>query len=230
MKREHLTFNKAKLSVWEAMEKLDSLIDDSDPDAEFPQIYHALQTAETLRQQYPDQDWLHLIGLIHDLGKVLALPDFGELPQWNVVGDTFPVGCQYSSKICMPQFFPGNPDSNNPLYTSQYGVYSPNCGLDNIHLSWGHDEYLYAVCVHNGCTLPLTALKIIRYHSFYSWHLEGQYHYLMDQSDREALPWVQRFQKADLYSKADGLPDPVQLKPYYNDLVTKYFPNPVLNW
>ena len=33
-----------------------------------------------------------LLGFIHDLGKILLLPEYGQLPQWSVVGDTFPVG------------------------------------------------------------------------------------------------------------------------------------------
>jgi hypothetical protein len=40
----------------------------------------------------------HLTGLIHDLGKILAHPEFGSEPQWAVVGDTFPVGCAFSDK------------------------------------------------------------------------------------------------------------------------------------
>lgn len=34
-----------------------------------------------------------------DLGKVLLLPRFGELPQWAVVGDTYPVGCAFHESI-----------------------------------------------------------------------------------------------------------------------------------
>lgn len=34
-----------------------------------------------------------------DLGKVLLHPSFGELPQWAVVGDTFPVGCAFDKSI-----------------------------------------------------------------------------------------------------------------------------------
>ena len=34
-----------------------------------------------------------------DLGKVLLLPSFGELPQWAVVGDTYPVGCAFDESI-----------------------------------------------------------------------------------------------------------------------------------
>ncbi len=70
-----------------ALEKLNDLIDESDPDNSIPNIVHAFQTAERIRQEYPNDDWFHLTGLIHDLGKVMA---FYDQPQWAVVGDTFP--------------------------------------------------------------------------------------------------------------------------------------------
>jgi inositol oxygenase len=38
------------MGVWEALERLDTLVDDSDPDLALPQIVHALQTAEAIRQ------------------------------------------------------------------------------------------------------------------------------------------------------------------------------------
>lgn len=28
---------------------------------------------------------------------------------------------------------------------TENGIYEPGCGLDNVLLSWGHDEYLYNV-------------------------------------------------------------------------------------
>ncbi|NXT58693.1 MIOX oxygenase, partial [Pluvianellus socialis] len=68
-----------KMSVMEALELLDQLVDESDPDVDFPNSYHAYQTAEGIRRAHPDKgraDWFHLVGLLHDLGKVLAL--FGE--------------------------------------------------------------------------------------------------------------------------------------------------------
>jgi len=52
----------------------------------------------------------------------------------------------------------------------------------------------------------------------------------MTKEDHETLRWVQRFNEGDLYSKKEELPDVVALKPYYQALVAKYFPNPVLNW
>jgi len=230
MKQEHLKFDKGKLSVWEVIDKLDALVDESDPDADFPQIFHACQTAEALRKSWPELDWLHLVGLLHDLGKILALPEYGNLPQWSVVGDTFPVGCRFSNKICLPEYFVDNPDSHDPRYNTQYGIYSEGCGIDNLHISWGHDEYLYQVLVHNKCKIPVEGLKAIRYHSFYAWHTGGDYRYFMNEEDHKTLQWVLNFNTGDLYSKTRDLPDPTQLKSYYESLVEKYFPNPVLEW
>ncbi len=62
-----------------------------------------------------------------------------------MVGDTFPVGCRYSEKIVFHGFFRDNPDWNVPELQSRCGIYEPGCGLDRVHLSWGHDEYLYHV-------------------------------------------------------------------------------------
>ena len=81
---------------------------------------------------------MQVTGLVHDLGKLLFF--FGSQGQWDVVGDTFVVGCKFSDKIIYPETFKNNPDSKDPVYSTEYGVYRPNCGLDNVLLSWGHDE------------------------------------------------------------------------------------------
>jgi len=160
-KQEFKQFNKKQMTFWEAVEFLNSLVDDSDPDIDLNQTQHLLQTSEAIRADgHPD--WFILTGFIHDLGKVLCL--FGE-PQWAVVGDTFPVGCRFSDKIVCPDFFQDNPDSTDPRFNSEYGVYEANCGLDNMHMSWGHDEYLYQIFKEY---LPEPSLYMIRYHSFYA--------------------------------------------------------------
>jgi inositol oxygenase len=41
-------------------------------------------------------------------------------------------------------------------------MYEPNCGLDNLMMSWGHDEYLYRMLKFNGAKLPDEALYMIR--------------------------------------------------------------------
>src|SRR5262245_7270072 len=140
-KRQYLALDKRRMGVWEAMEFLNTLVDDSDPDTDLTQIEHLLQTAEAVRRDGHPR-WFGLTGLIHDLGKILCL--YGE-PQWAVVGDTFPVGCAYSDKVVFPEFFAANPDSQVPEYQTASGVYEEGCGLDQVDLSWGHDEYLYHV-------------------------------------------------------------------------------------
>jgi len=217
-KQEFKQFNKKKMTFWESVEFLNTLVDDSDPDIDLNQTQHLLQTSEAIRTDgHPD--WFILTGFIHDLGKVLCL--FGE-PQWAVVGDTFPVGCKFSDKIVYPEFFLDNPDSTDPRFNSEYGVYEPNCGLDNVHMSWGHDEYLYQVFKEY---LPEPSQYMIRYHSFYAQHRENAYDHLMNQQDHKMFKWVQMFNPYDLYSKSPVAPDVNALRPYYEELASKYLPD-----
>lgn len=214
---DFLKFNKREMPIWDAFQFLNQLVDDSDPDTSLDQFQHLLQTSEAIRADgHPD--WMVLVGLMHDMGKVLCL--FGE-PQWAVVGDTFPVGCAHSDKIVYPEFFRQNPDSNNAELNSKLGVYKQNCGLRNVTMSWGHDEYVYQMMKDS---LPESALYMLRYHSFYAWHREGAYEYLLDDHDREMLKWVQLFNPYDLYSKVPTPPDWKVLRPYYEGLVAKYLP------
>jgi len=96
-KEEYYSFNHGKYTILELFRYSDEIIDESDPDLSLSQLQHALQTAERARELYPsaEYEWLWLAALIHDLGKVLVR--FG-MPQWAVVGDTFPVGCRFESK------------------------------------------------------------------------------------------------------------------------------------
>lgn len=220
------TKTRARMTVWEGLEKLNKLLDDSDPDTELSQIDHALQTAEAIRRDNKPR-WFQLVGLIHDLGKLLYF--FDSRGQWDVVGDTFPVGCKFLRKIIFPDSFKGNPDILNPLYNTKYGIYSKNCGLDKVMLSWGHDEYMYHVAKTNS-TLPKEALAMIRYHSFYPWHHEDAYTYLMDDHDKEMLKAVKTFNTYDLYSKTDKQYDVEDIKQYYLDLIDEFFPNQIIDF
>ena len=216
-KKEFLALDKKRMGAWEAAEYLNTLVDDSDPDTDLSQLQHLLQTSEAIRADgHPD--WFVLAGFLHDLGKVLCL--FGE-PQWAVVGDTYPVGCRYSDKVVFPEFFEGNPDFRNARYQTETGVYEEGVGLDNVHLSWGHDEYIYNVVKDY---LPEEALYMLRYHSFYAAHREGAYSHLMNDRDREMFEWVRKFNPYDLYSKSPVPPDADALRPYYEDLIARYLP------
>jgi inositol oxygenase len=221
-KAEYLSLDRKTMGIWEAMEFLNNLVDDSDPDTDFTQIEHLMQTSEAIRADGHPR-WFILTGLIHDLGKILCL--WGE-PQWAVVGDTFPVGCAYSDKVVFPEFFALNPDSKVPEYQTPNGVYEAGCGLNNVHLSWGHDEYLSQVVKDY---MPEESIYMIRYHSFYACHREGAYTHLMNDRDREMFDWVRKFNPYDLYSKTPVRPDVAGLRPYYEELIAEFFP-PTLRW
>lgn len=221
-KAEYGKLNRKQMGVWEAIEWLNTLVDDSDPDLALPQTIHALQTAEAIRQDGHPR-WFILAGLIHDMGKMLC---FFDEPQWAVVGDTFPVGCAFSDKIVYHELFAANPDTQHPIYSTPNGIYEPGCGLDNVHISWGHDEYLYQVVKDY---LPQEALWMIRYHSCYPIHREGAYTNLLSEGDQELLKWVRAFNPYDLYSKCEILPNEQELRPYYEDLIAEFFPAKI-NW
>ncbi len=216
-KAEFGGLTRGEKSIWEMAEYLNTLVDDSDPDTDLTQIEHLLQTSEAIRKDGHPR-WFVLAGFVHDLGKVLCL--YGE-PQSAVVGDTFPVGCAYSDQIVFPEFFDQNPDSRVPEYQTEYGIYSPHCGLDKVHLSWGHDEYIYTATRKY---LPEPAQYMLRYHSFYPAHKHGAYRHLMNDHDERMFEYVRQFNPYDLYSKGRERPDWKEIRPYYEDLVAEFFP------
>ena len=215
--KQYFGLERGLKTVWEAAEYLNTLVDDSDPDTDLTQIEHLLQTSEAIRRDGHPR-WMVLVGFVHDLGKCLCL--YGE-PQWGVVGDTFPVGCAWSDQIVFPEYFNANPDRNVPEYQTKYGIYEPGCGLDKLHLSFGHDGYIAEVMKPY---LPDEALYMLRYHSFYPWHRQNAYKYFENERDKAMLEWVRKFNPYDLYSKGHTKPNLKELKPFYDDLFAEFLP------
>ena len=221
---ESLTNRVMKMS--EALSIMDNFVDPSDPDVSNENSIHAYQTAERIRKAVPNDYELQLCGLIHDVGKVLF--SFGE-PSWAVVGDTFAVGCEFPKSIVYHDTMRENLDYFNPLYKTKYGIYRANCGIENLMLSFGHDEYLYRVLQKNtNHKFSKKYANIIRFHSFYPWHTGGEYKHLEIESDSEIKTNVLDFNQYDLYSKQDtefvltnGIKD------YYAQLLNTYFPEPL---
>ena len=139
-----------------------------------------------MREAYPDRPWLHLTGLIHDLGKVMSV--WGEV-QYAVTGDTYPVGCKPVESIVYGiKSFGGNSDMKNPVYQTKLGIYKEHCGLDKLLMTWSHDEYMYQVLKHHPtCSIPEEALYAIRFHSFYPYHTSREYLYFENENDKKML-------------------------------------------
>lgn len=221
---------RGSMDIWNIYEYLKTKKDDTDPDTDDVQIYHALQTAEAIRSQFPHDKykWFHLTGFLHDFGKLLGL---WEKHDWAIAGDTFPVGCQFSEANIFYEYFKENLDFYNPKFNTLYGIYKSGCGFDNITMAWGHDEYWAKIMEinQNKHRLPALSSYIIRYHSFYPWHQIQAYSHLASDFDRKNLEWLMAHQKCDLYSKSDANLDRIEENlPYYKDLVKYFFSNTML--
>ena len=219
---------KIEMSMVQALKAMDSFVDPSDPDTHSENSIHAYQTAERIRKKYPDDHELQICGLIHDLGKILFM--FNE-PSLAVVGDTYVVGCKFPESIVYFDTMKENPDFDHPIYSTEYGVYERGCGIKQLKLSFGHDEYLYQVLQHNTChKLSDKYHNIIRFHSFYPWHTGKDYIHFMKPGDEIIMQDVLDFNEYDLYSKTDTefvMTD--DIRSYYENLLNEYFPEP-LQW
>ncbi len=218
-----------EMEFWDALVTLNKVIDQSDPDTSMPNLTHAIQTAEMIRKDgLPD--WFQLIGLIHDLGKIMFLKGdnktgTGLQEQWAMVGDTFIVGCKLPDTLVYSEFNHLNLDKDNQTYNTDIGMYHEKCGLDKVHCSWGHDEYLYMILASdkNKNTLPDEALHIVRYHSLYAYHDKNEYKQFESEKDKNMLNALQTFNKYDLYSKSNEEMNIEDMKQYYSSIFYKYF-------
>ena len=223
-KEEYSKMNKRTMSIKKALSLLDKYIDPSDPDLDVPNSIHAYMTAERIRKKYPNNKELQIIGLIHDIGKVLF--SFGE-PSWAVVGDTYVLGCKFPKSIVYYDSLKESPEYDK---YDELGIYKEKCGIDNLTLSYGHDEYLYNVLKNNNNhKISDKYLKVIRYHSFYPWHTHHEYRHFMTKEDYNILNDVLEFNSFDLYSKEDNINISKETKEYYDLLLDEYFTDD-LNW
>lgn len=222
---QYQSLNQGQETAWGMLEKLDKVVDNSDPDINLSQLEHSFQAAEAIRKDGLPE-WMQVTGFIHDMGKALVF--WGE-PQWAVVGDTYPTGLRFSEEIVCFDYLKQNPDVQRPELMTDYGVYKPGVGLDKVIMSWGHDEYLYQV-LKNQSRLPEEALFVIRYHSLYPLHRgrEPRYLNLMNDDDRRNLKWVDIFNQYDLYSKSsESYTTQKDLVKHYKELVAQYVPGKI---
>lgn len=225
-KNMYLQRTKEKLSIWSVIDDLANFIDVSDPDVDIPNAHHLFQTAEKARSE-GEEDWFVLTCFLHDIGKIMYRWGNDEdgtsvKEQWGIVGDTFIVGTEIPDSIVFPEF--------NQERIDQTINYKEHCGLDSTLVSWGHDEFLYQVLQQpqNKNSLPKMAKRIIRYHSLYVWHQGHSYANLENTLDLTTKPWVQKFNRYDLYTK-ENLSTPIlSLKNFYHKLFLKFFPTQYL--
>ena len=234
MKSKYLNFSHP-MDLWSSLESLHHLIDVSDPDLDLPNVQHLIQSAEAIRKDNRPE-WMQLVGLIHDLGKVLYLWGFDEdgtsqKEQWGLVGDIFVVGCQRPDTCVFPEFNQLNSDMSDERYNTPHGIYKSHCGLENLELAWGHDEYLYQVLRnHKTNQIPASGMAMIRYHSFYPWHTGNSYTHLLKPSDAKIKDWIGDFNKYDLYTKCERITPLDEVRDYYEPIANKYLGEGPIFW
>lgn len=221
---------KSSLNIKDVLKEMNNYIDPSDPDVNEDNIYHAYETAEMIRKDYPNDLEFQVTGLIHDLGKRCYTMSYFYDKPWSVVGDTYPVGCKFSSKILCSKFFKNNADSTNKVLNTKYGIYNKNCGLSELVMSYGHDEYLFNVLNKQKKKHKLTddMMNVIRFHSFYAWHTDNEYKYFESEDDKKTLENIKKFNNYDLYSKKEKIEITEEIKNYYDVLLGHYFPENLL--
>jgi len=69
-----------------------------------------------------------------------------------------------------------------------------------------------------------------RFHSLYVWHKEGEYNWLESPQDVKYKPWVQTFNKYDLYTKENKKVDEEEMREKFSSLVHKFIPSGYLHW
>src|SRR5260221_2073481 len=70
-KKQFLARNRSQMGIWEAMEFLNTLADESDPDTELTQIDHLLQTSQAI-QPNAKPDWFVLNRLIPESRTIIC--------------------------------------------------------------------------------------------------------------------------------------------------------------
>ncbi len=195
--RETLTGHR--LSVWDALHLLTDFRDQSVGRDSTPPIHHAFQTAETLRCAGA-ADWLVVVGLVHDLGCVLARlrpgPGTSDDEQWGLTGPT--------RVLCVG-----------------------TDGLDSCIVSYGHGEYMYRVLERTpGVRIPEVGRRLIRYHELEGW-VDGRLDWLESDQDREAREVARRFAAADNHARPQVAVSPEtadRIKHRYAALVADWLP------
>ena len=220
--KKYSSLNNVKMKINDALRIMDHFIDPSDPDIDEPNSFHAYQTAERIREKYPKDKEFQIVGLIHDLGKILFT--FDE-PSWGVVGDTFVLGCKIPDTIVFYNILKDVVSEHPDYMNTELGIYQKGCGLENLTITFGHDEYLYQVLKqNNNHRISEKYMNIIRYHSFYPWHSRGEYRQFMNEKDYSTLKDVELFNNFDLYSKEEKeFQVTGEMKIYYDKLLNEYF-------
>ena len=74
-KLQYSALSHGRLPIWQALALVSGPTHQGPPRSAEGGVERALAVAEACRAQWPQHDWLHLVGLLHGLGMLMALPE-----------------------------------------------------------------------------------------------------------------------------------------------------------
>jgi len=192
------------ITMWEVVEKLALTVDRSD--AVLPassQYVHSLQVFEGMLADGETDDWRLLLGVLHDVGKVLSLLG---VPDEHVDGGNFVLSCPTAA---------GRLASDPP-------------GLDSCIVTHNHDEFWYQKLLH--CCSDIVSdqeefLYGVRYHSLNDVEDTS----ILSEKDRKLMGWLfGRFTIYDHGLKNHMHMPQLDIMNRARALVDKWFPEPIV--
>lgn len=112
---------------------------------------------------------------------------------WTITCRSRVVGCAAPKRANFGEFRNLNQDERDSRYNTVQGMYSQQCGLDNVLMAWTGPEYMYHMLKHNGSFIPQEGLAMLRYFSLGDWHNHGEYLHLTYENDEAFQPFVAEF-------------------------------------
>lgn len=258
---KYLSFNLCTMSLKNALDLASSipLCSSSDNDSSSGAIClrsFCFYVAEQFRCN-GRPDWLCLVALVHELGRCVRViekkggnkadenrnDDKGDY-DWTVVCHSRVIGCSPPMRALLvgphDEFRTMCLDEEDPLYSTELGMYEQGCGLSNVLMQWTGPEYMYWMLHHNGAMLPELALQIIRYFPLSGWHRRGEYSNLTNTSDGSIRDIVTDFDEARRIARRECVLENVSelsdsdcdklWQSYYFPIAAKYGCGGELSW
>lgn len=172
-------------------------------------------------------NWIELLGFLKNLGNILFLEDFGKLPEWLLLCDTYPLGCKFNklNKNFNKKFYKKSIDFKNIKYNTKFGIYKKYCGFNNLFMS--HDMNTFICEKLLKTKIPKEVIYILKFSKFKSWinsddKYSRAYTYLANDYDWEMLPLLKLINIKPINNYIYNIN---LIKKYYSNLIKKYLKN-----
>ena len=153
-------------------------------------------TFKHLYSHITNWDWLPLVGLILNIGKLLSSSEIGGAELAQISCDIFPLGCEISREST---FYNECAKIIKRKSRSRYGNYKQFCGFDNLNLSYSYTSFLInQLQKYRNNRIPQEGMYLLKFCLLTAWHspktpIHRAYPYLANKFDWKMLPLLKLF-------------------------------------